>query len=86
MTGPAFSTTLEIEDASTHARAHRSTTARQAMRRASSEEGGEFVGQEPVTLSTPRSMLDGHLEPRPLHCASMRRAAKADHCLGASPA
>src|SRR3569623_390735 len=67
MVGPAFSTTLAIED-----REHTvlggalDTNPRETLRKKLLDEGSGFVGQEPVTLSTAPVYVDGRLEPRPI--------------------
>ncbi len=67
MIGPAFSTTLPIDDhSSTMLGAALDAAPREALRKRLVEEGGHFVGQEPVTLSTAPFYVDGRLEPRPI--------------------
>ena len=67
MIGPAFSTTLPIEDREyTMLGATLEAKQRDALRRRLADEGGQFVGQEPVTLSTAPVYVDGHLQPRPI--------------------
>jgi uncharacterized circularly permuted ATP-grasp superfamily protein/uncharacterized alpha-E superfamily protein len=67
MIGPAFSTSLQIED-----REHTvlggglEDGQRAALRRRLTEDGGAFVGQEPVKLSTAPVYVDGQLAPRPV--------------------
>jgi uncharacterized circularly permuted ATP-grasp superfamily protein/uncharacterized alpha-E superfamily protein len=67
MIGPAFSTTLPIDD-------HQSTVLgstldvapKAALIQQLRDNGGAFVGQEPVRLSTAPVYADGRLEPRPI--------------------
>lgn len=67
MVGPAYSTTLPIDD-------HQSTTLgatldpnhRKQLIAQLAADGGSFVGQEPVRLSTAPAYVDGKLEPRPI--------------------
>jgi uncharacterized circularly permuted ATP-grasp superfamily protein/uncharacterized alpha-E superfamily protein len=67
MIGPAFSTTLPIDDhASTVLGATLEDGARDALIRRLNSEGSQFVGQEPVSLSTAPVYVDGRLEPRPI--------------------
>ncbi len=67
MVGPAFSTTLSIDDhAATHLGAGLDGAAREKLTRDLAEHGGDFVGQEPVSLSTAPVYVDGRLEPRPI--------------------
>jgi uncharacterized circularly permuted ATP-grasp superfamily protein/uncharacterized alpha-E superfamily protein len=67
MIGPAFSTVLPIEDReSTMLGSTLEPGPREALRRVLAEKGGQFVGQEPVTLSTAPLYADGKLEPRPI--------------------
>ncbi len=67
MIGPAFSTTLPIEDReSTMLGSTLDAAPRAALIRRLTDEGGHFVGQEPVTLSTAPVYVDGRLEPRPI--------------------
>ena len=67
MIGPAFSTTLPIDDhQSTVLGATLDPDPRATLRRRLTEEGSQFVGQEPVTLSTAPVYVDGRLEPRPI--------------------
>ena len=67
MIGPAFSTTLPIDDhQSTVLGATLDADPRAALMRRLTEEGGQFVGQEPVTLSTAPVYVEGRLEPRPI--------------------
>jgi uncharacterized circularly permuted ATP-grasp superfamily protein/uncharacterized alpha-E superfamily protein len=67
MVGPAFGTNLAIDD---HPRttlgAALAPEARAALLARLESEGGEFVGQQPVTLSTAPVYVAGHLEPRPI--------------------
>ena len=67
MVGPAFSTILPIEDRE-HTMLGSTLEAgpREALKRRLAEDGGHFVGQEPVTLSTAPVYVDGKLEPRPI--------------------
>ncbi|OJX51902.1 circularly permuted type 2 ATP-grasp protein [Devosia sp. 66-22] len=67
MVGPAFSTTLAIEDREhTVLGATLEANPRAALKRKLASDGGMFVGQEPVTLSTAPVYADGRLEPRPI--------------------
>jgi uncharacterized circularly permuted ATP-grasp superfamily protein/uncharacterized alpha-E superfamily protein len=67
MIGPAFSTTLPIEDREhTMLGSTLDPNPRDALKRRLGIEGGHFVGQEPVTLSTAPVYVDGKLEPRPI--------------------
>ncbi len=67
MIGPAFSTTLPIDDhASTVLGATLEEGPRAALMDRLAREGGQLVGQEPVTLSTAPVYVDGRLEPRPI--------------------
>ena len=67
MVGPAFSTTLAIEDReSTMLGSTLEPGQRDALRKRLVNEGSTFVGQEPVTLSTAPVYVDGRLEPRPI--------------------
>ncbi|MDO8360609.1 MAG: circularly permuted type 2 ATP-grasp protein, partial [Devosia sp.] len=67
MIGPAFSTTLPIDDhQSTVLGATLDPDPRAALIRRLTKEGGQFVGQEPVTLSTAPVYVGGRLEPRPI--------------------
>ena len=67
MVGPAFSTTLSIDDqTSTHLGAALDDDRRRELTRSLAERGGDFVGQEPVSLSTAPVYVDGKLEPRPI--------------------
>src|SRR3982751_3468534 len=67
MIGPAFSTTLAIEDREhTVLGASLDANPGEMLRKKLLEEGSGFVGQEPVTLSTAPVYVDGRLEPRPI--------------------
>jgi uncharacterized circularly permuted ATP-grasp superfamily protein/uncharacterized alpha-E superfamily protein len=67
MIGPAFSTTLPIEDREhTMLGSTLEANPREALKRRLTSDGGQFVGQEPVTLSTAPVYVDGKLEPRPI--------------------
>lgn len=67
MIGPGFSTTLSIDDqATTHLGAGLDDAVREKLTRDLTERGGDFVGQEPVSLSTAPVYVDGRLEPRPI--------------------
>ncbi|MEO6013874.1 MAG: circularly permuted type 2 ATP-grasp protein [Devosia sp.] len=67
MIGPAFSTTLQIEDRESTALGSTLDAApKAALMKRLMEDGGQFVGQEPVTLSTAPVYVDGRLEPRPI--------------------
>jgi uncharacterized circularly permuted ATP-grasp superfamily protein/uncharacterized alpha-E superfamily protein len=67
MVGPAFSTTLPIEDREhTLLGSTLDGSQRDALMRRLSSEGSSYVGQEPVTLSTAPVHVDGKLEPRPI--------------------
>jgi uncharacterized circularly permuted ATP-grasp superfamily protein/uncharacterized alpha-E superfamily protein len=67
MIGPAFSTTLQIEDREhTLLGSTLDANQRASMMRRLTAEGGELVGQEPVTLSTAPVYVQGKLEPRPI--------------------
>ncbi len=67
MVGPAFSTTLAIEDREyTMLGSTLEAAQREALKKRLSAEGGMFVGQEPVTLSTAPVYVDGKLQPRPI--------------------
>jgi uncharacterized circularly permuted ATP-grasp superfamily protein/uncharacterized alpha-E superfamily protein len=66
MVGPALSTRLAFEDeANTVLGSTLKKEAREALLRRLRGEGGQFVGQEAVTLSTTPVHLNGWLEPRP---------------------
>lgn len=67
MVGPAFSTTLAIEDREyTMLGSTLEAAQREALKKRLSAEGGMFVGQEPVTLSTAPVYVEGKLQPRPI--------------------
>ncbi|MEQ1899674.1 MAG: circularly permuted type 2 ATP-grasp protein [Devosia sp.] len=67
MVGPAFSTTLPIDDhQSTMLGATLEPGPRAALLKRLAEEGAAFVGQEPVRLSTAPVYVNGRLEPRPI--------------------
>lgn len=67
MVGPAFSTTLAIEDREqTVLGGALDPNPRDTLRKKLLDEGSGFVGQEPVTLSTAPVYVDGRLEPRPI--------------------
>lgn len=67
MIGPAFSTTLQIEDREhTILGSTLDPDPRATLLRRLEAEGGHFVGQEPVTLSTAPVYVDGKLQPRPV--------------------
>jgi uncharacterized circularly permuted ATP-grasp superfamily protein/uncharacterized alpha-E superfamily protein len=67
MIGPAFSTTLAIEDREhTMLGSTLEANPREALKKRLVTEGGHFVGQEPVTLSTAPVYFEGKLEPRPI--------------------
>ena len=67
MIGPAFSTSLSIEDREhTVLGATLDAHPRASLKRRLAAEGGMFVGQEPVTLSTAPVYVEGRLEPRPV--------------------
>jgi uncharacterized circularly permuted ATP-grasp superfamily protein/uncharacterized alpha-E superfamily protein len=67
MIGPAFSTQLPIEDAEATALGSSLTGDLRAERLARlAANGADFVGQEPVHLSTAPVHVAGHLEPRPI--------------------
>lgn len=67
MIGPAFSTVLPIEDREhTMLGSTLDPNPRAMLKKRLLEEGGAFVGQEPVTLSTAPVYVDGRLEPRPI--------------------
>ncbi len=70
MVGPALSTRLAFEDdGTTRLGASLDADERAALIARLRAEGGAFVGQEAVTLSTTPAYVDGRLEPRP---ASLR--------------
>lgn len=67
MIGPAFSTSLSIEDREhTMLGSTLDPGPREGLRKRLAAEGGMFVGQEPVTLSTAPVYVEGKLEPRPI--------------------
>ena len=67
MIGPAFSTSLSIEDREhTTLGSTLDPNPRETLKRKLAAEGGMYVGQEPVTLSTAPVYVDGKLEPRPI--------------------
>jgi uncharacterized circularly permuted ATP-grasp superfamily protein/uncharacterized alpha-E superfamily protein len=67
MIGPAFSTSLSIEDREhTVLGSTLDANPRAMLRKRLAAEGGMFVGQEPVTLSTAPVYVEGKLEPRPI--------------------
>jgi uncharacterized circularly permuted ATP-grasp superfamily protein/uncharacterized alpha-E superfamily protein len=67
MVGPAFSTSLAIEDREqTLLGGALEPGPREALRQRLLEAGGSFVGQEPVTLSTAPVYVEGRLQPRPI--------------------
>ncbi len=67
MIGPAFATGLAIDDhQSTSLGAALDPGPKAALRQRLEREGGAFVGQEPVRLSTAPVYVDGRLEPRPI--------------------
>ena len=67
MIGPAFSTTLPIDDhAATALGGTLDSRARQLMLARLEREGAQFVGQEPVSLSTAPVYANGRMEPRPI--------------------
>ena len=67
MIGPAFSTSLSIEDREhTALGSTLDPNPRTTLRKRLAAEGGMFVGQEPVTLSTAPVYVEGKLEPRPI--------------------
>jgi uncharacterized alpha-E superfamily protein len=67
MIGPAFSTTLPIDDhAATALGATLDERSREALLARITRDGGQFVGQEPVSLSTAPVYAQGKLEPRPI--------------------
>jgi uncharacterized circularly permuted ATP-grasp superfamily protein/uncharacterized alpha-E superfamily protein len=66
MVGPALSTRLAFEDDdATMLGASLGPEARQQLLADLTENGGDFVGQEAVTLSTTPVFVNGRLEPRP---------------------
>jgi uncharacterized alpha-E superfamily protein len=67
MIGPAFATGLAIDDhQSTMLGATLEDAPRARLLERLANEGGNFVGQEPVTLSTAPVHINGRLEPRPI--------------------
>ena len=67
MVGPAFSTTLAIDDhPATTLGAALAPEARRQLVADLENRGIDFVGQEPVRLSTAPVHVAGHLEPRPV--------------------
>ena len=67
MVGPAFSTTLAIDDQpATSIGAALSPEARTALLDRLGRDGQNFVGQEPVRLSTAPMYVNGKLQPRPI--------------------
>jgi uncharacterized circularly permuted ATP-grasp superfamily protein/uncharacterized alpha-E superfamily protein len=67
MVGPAFSTTLAIDDPpATSIGGALSPEARAALLDRLGRDGDNFVGQEPVRLSTAPMYVNGRLEPRPI--------------------
>jgi uncharacterized alpha-E superfamily protein len=67
MIGPAFSTSLSIEDREhTVLGSALDPNPRETLKRRLASEGSAFVGQEPVTLSTAPVFVDGKLQPRPV--------------------
>jgi len=67
MVGPAFSTTLAIDDnPATSLGAGLSPEAKAGTLAKLASRGTDFVGQEPVRLSTAPVHVAGHLEPRPI--------------------
>jgi uncharacterized circularly permuted ATP-grasp superfamily protein/uncharacterized alpha-E superfamily protein len=67
MVGPAFATGLAIDDPKSAALGKRLPLAeREALLARLEAEGGAFVGQEPVRLSTAPVYVSGKLEPRPI--------------------
>jgi uncharacterized circularly permuted ATP-grasp superfamily protein/uncharacterized alpha-E superfamily protein len=67
MVGPAFSTTLAIDDnPATAIGAQLGADAKAKLVADLASRGGDFVGQEPVRLSTAPVHVAGHLEPRPI--------------------
>ena len=66
MIGPAFGTGLAIDDqGSTVLGAELDDAGKARLRERLAHEGGDFVGQEPVKLSTTPVYIEGRLEPRP---------------------
>jgi len=67
MIGPAFSTTLPIDDhAATALGGTLDSRARELLLARLDREGAQFVGQEPVSLSTAPVYANGRMEPRPI--------------------
>jgi uncharacterized circularly permuted ATP-grasp superfamily protein/uncharacterized alpha-E superfamily protein len=67
MLGPAFSTTLAIDDNQhTVLGGTLAPENKAALLERLEAQGGDFVGQEPVRLSTAPVHVGGHLEPRPI--------------------
>jgi uncharacterized circularly permuted ATP-grasp superfamily protein/uncharacterized alpha-E superfamily protein len=67
MVGPAFATGLAIDDPNgTVLGQDLGKNQRAAMLRKLAEDGGNFVGQEPVRLSTAPVYIGGTLQPRPI--------------------
>lgn len=67
MIGPAFSTTLAIDDQqATFLGSSLDAERRQHVLARLETEGQDLVGQEPVRLSTAPVFIDGRLEPRPI--------------------
>jgi uncharacterized circularly permuted ATP-grasp superfamily protein/uncharacterized alpha-E superfamily protein len=67
MLGPAFSTAMPFDDLSGTALGARMTAEQKEQLRARiAAQGIEYVGQEPVQLSTAPVYIDGKLQPRPI--------------------
>jgi uncharacterized circularly permuted ATP-grasp superfamily protein/uncharacterized alpha-E superfamily protein len=67
MIGPAFSTILPFDDLRGTALGSSMTAEQKAdLKRRIANQGGAYVGQEPVRLSTAPVYIDGRLEPRPI--------------------
>jgi len=67
MIGPAFATTLPFDDLrGTALGAGMSAEERAALKERIAGQGRDYVGQEPVRLSTAPVYVDGRLEPRPI--------------------
>ncbi len=67
MVGPAFNTGLAIDDPQSAVLGANLTAAERAsLLERLSQQGSDFVGQEPVHLSTAPVYVDGRLEPRPI--------------------
>lgn len=67
MLGPAFATTLPFDDLrGTALGAGMTDEQKQLLRQRIAENGRNYVGQEPVRLSTAPVYVDGKLEPRPI--------------------